>query len=79
MENNSAVVIRFFSSLLEEAPRHLIRDRDKVYGERFSRQAKTLEIREAVIRAPFAVAKRICRAGDWLDSPGMPQPRRRAQ
>jgi len=61
---------------LEEAPRYLIRDRDKVYGERFSRQAKTLEIREAVIRAPFAVAKRICRAGDWLDSPGMPGPRR---
>src|SRR5437879_9064610 len=40
---------------LEEAPRHLIRDRDKVYGERFSRQAKTLEIREAVIapRSPW--------------------------
>src|SRR5881409_1873956 len=34
---------------LEEAPRHLIRDRDQVYGERFSRQAKTLDIREAVI------------------------------
>jgi len=22
--------------------------------------------------APLAVAKRVCRAGDWLDSPGMP-------
>jgi transposase InsO family protein len=40
---------------LEEAPRYLIRDRDKVYGERFSHQAKTLDIREAVIapRSPW--------------------------
>src|SRR5262249_10251320 len=30
-------------------PRYLIRDRDQVYGERFSRQAKTLEIRETLI------------------------------
>jgi hypothetical protein len=34
---------------LAEGPRYLIRDRDRVYGERFSRQAKTLDIREAVI------------------------------
>jgi len=41
---------------LEEAPRHLIRDGDQVYGERFSRQAKMLDIREAVIapRSPLA-------------------------
>jgi len=40
---------------LEEAPRHLIRDRDQVYGDRFSRQAKTLDIRETVIapRSPW--------------------------
>ncbi len=40
---------------LEEAPRYLIRDRDQVYGELFSRQAKTLDIREAVIapRSPW--------------------------
>src|SRR5881628_1577376 len=48
---------------LEEAPRHLIRDRDQVYGERFSRQAKTLDIREAVIapRSPWqnAYAERL--------------------
>ena len=38
-----------------EEPRHLIRDRDQVYGERFSRQAKTLDIREVVIapRSPW--------------------------
>jgi putative transposase len=44
-------------------PRYLIRDRDQVYGERFSRQAKTLDIREAVIapRAPWqnAYAERV--------------------
>jgi transposase InsO family protein len=33
----------------EESARHLIRDRDQVYGEQFSRQAKRLDIREAVI------------------------------
>jgi len=39
----------------EAAPRYLIRDRDGVYGERFSQQAKTLNIREALItlRSPW--------------------------
>ncbi|TME30926.1 MAG: transposase family protein [Chloroflexi bacterium] len=48
---------------LEEAPGYLIRDRDQVYGERFSRQATTLDIREAVIapRSPWqnAYAERV--------------------
>jgi transposase InsO family protein len=48
---------------LEEAPRYVIRDRDQVYGERFSRQAKTLDIRAAVIapRSPWqnAYAERV--------------------
>ena len=48
---------------LEETPRHLIRDRDQVYGERFSCQARTLDIREAVIapRSPWqnAYAERV--------------------
>src|SRR6266478_5547028 len=43
--------------------RYLIRDRDQVYGERFSRQAKTLDIRETVIapRSPWqnAYAERV--------------------
>jgi transposase InsO family protein len=47
----------------EEAPRYLIRDRDQVYGERFSRQARTLDIREVVIapRSPWqnAYAERV--------------------
>jgi transposase InsO family protein len=47
----------------EEAPRHLIRDRDQVYGERFSRQAKALGIEETVItpRSPWqnAYAERV--------------------
>src|SRR2546428_12245867 len=37
---------------LEESPRHPIRDRDQVYGERFSRQARRLGIREAGTCAP---------------------------
>src|SRR6266516_459298 len=48
---------------LEESPRHLLRDRDQVYGERFSRQARMLNVREAVIapRSPWqnACAERV--------------------
>jgi len=48
---------------LEDGPRYLIRDRDQVYGERFSRQAKALGTREAVIapRSPWqnAYAERV--------------------
>ena len=48
---------------LEEEPRYLIRDRDQVYGERFSRQARMLDVREAVIapRSPWqnAYAERV--------------------
>ena len=47
----------------EAAPRYLIRDRDRVYGERFSRQARALDIREVVItpRSPWqnAYAERV--------------------
>ena len=48
---------------LEETPGNLIRDRDQVYGERFSRQARALNIREVVIapRSPWqnAYAERV--------------------
>jgi putative transposase len=48
---------------VEEAPRYLVRDRDQAYGERFSRQVKTLDIREVVIapRSPWqnAYAERV--------------------
>jgi putative transposase len=43
----------------QESARHLIRDRDQVNGERFSHQARMLDIR-------------LCGAGDWLDSTRMP-------
>jgi len=47
----------------EEGPRYLIRDRDQVYGERFSHQARLLDIQEAVIapRSPWqnAYAERV--------------------
>jgi hypothetical protein len=58
----------------EDSPRYLIRDRDQVYGERFSRQAKMLDIRETVIapRSPWQNA--LCRARDWLDSTRMSGP-----
>src|SRR2546422_1673106 len=48
---------------LEEGPQYLIRDRDQVYGERFSHQARMLDIQEAVIapRSPWqnAYAERV--------------------
>ncbi len=48
---------------VEEGPRYLIRDRDQVYGERFSHQARMLDIQEAVIapRSPWqnAYAERV--------------------
>ena len=48
---------------LEAGPRYLIRDRDQVYGERFSHQARMLDIQEAVIapRSPWqnAYAERV--------------------
>jgi transposase InsO family protein len=48
---------------LEEGLRYLIRDRDQVYGERFSHQARMLDIQEAVIapRSPWqnAYAERV--------------------
>ncbi len=51
------------ASALEEGPRYLIRDRDQVYGERFSHQARMLDIQEAVIapRSPWqnAYAERV--------------------
>jgi transposase InsO family protein len=48
---------------LEEGPRYLIRDRDQVYGERFSHQARMLDMQEAVTapRSPWqnAYAERV--------------------
>jgi len=47
----------------EDSPRYLIRDRDQVYGERFSRPARMLDIRETVTapRSPWqnAYAERV--------------------
>src|SRR4030095_6602346 len=37
---------------LEGSPRYLIRDRDQVYGERFSHQARILNLQKAVIAPP---------------------------
>src|SRR5438093_2819377 len=51
---------------LEEVSRYLIRDRDQVYGERFSHQARMLDIRETVTapRSPWqnAYAERVIRS-----------------
>jgi putative transposase len=58
--------------LEEEAPGYLIRDRDQVYGERFSCQAKMLGHPRGGHCATLAVAERLCGARDWFDSTGMP-------
>src|SRR2546425_10344759 len=62
---------------LEEGPRYLIRDRDQVYGERFSHQARMLDIQEAVIapRSPWqnAYAERVIGSlrREWPDHVGV--------
>jgi putative transposase len=57
---------------LEESPRHLIRDRDGVYGERFFASGQDVGHPRGGHCAMLAVAKRLCGARDWLDSTGMP-------
>src|SRR2546430_1821110 len=57
---------------LEEAPRHLIRDRDQVYGERSSCQAKTLDIREVVIAPRSRWQNALAESGiDRVDGNGL--------
>jgi hypothetical protein len=57
---------------LEEGPRYLIRDRDQVYGEGFFGSGQDIGHPGGGHCATLAVAKRLCGAGDWVNSARMP-------
>ena len=56
---------------LEEAPRYLIRDRDRVWRTIFA-PGQDVGHSGSGDCAALAMAKRVCRAGDWLNSTRMP-------
>ena len=60
----------------EQIPRHLLRDRDKIFGDQFGRQVRDMDIEEVLSAPRFAVAAGLCRAVNRLDSAGMPGSRR---
>src|SRR5215467_8015696 len=57
----------------DEAPRHLIRDRDGSFGPAYARRVRAMGIRDGSDRATLAVAKRSGRATDRLNSSGVPR------
>ena len=54
----------------DEAPRYLLRDRDRIYGTTFRQRVKHMGINEVVI-APRSVAESVCRAPHWEHPAGM--------
>src|SRR5258708_24090435 len=49
----------------DEAPRHLIRDRDRIYGSVVTRRLRAMGIRDK----PTAPASPLCRTADRIDPP----------
>ena len=62
----------------ETAPRYLLRDRDRIFGEDFVKQVKAMGIKQ-VLSTSVALAASLHRAGDRHDSPGVPGSRDRIQ
>jgi hypothetical protein len=58
----------------DEAPRHLIRDRDRAYGPAYTRRIRAMEIRDHSYRTALAVAEWPCRAAHWIDTSRIPRP-----
>jgi putative transposase len=58
----------------DDAPKYLIHDRDHAF-----RWDRSPGCSGGVDRAPFAVAERICRTTDWIDSTRVPRPCRHRQ
>src|SRR5208337_902198 len=55
----------------EAAPRYIVRDRDAVYGDIFTRRLHAMGIRDRPIAARSPWKKRICGATDRLDQAGL--------
>ena len=57
-----------------EAPRYLIRDRDRVYGTMVTRRVRAMGIRDKPIACGFALANLFCGKIDRVDPTGMSRP-----
>jgi len=67
----------------DQAPRYLVRDRDRAYGDVFIRRMRAMGIRDHPIapRSPWqnGYVERVCRKAHRLNSPGVLGPRRRVR
>ena len=61
----------------DTAPRYLLRDRDRIFGQDFSHQVKAMQT--GAVRAALAVATCLCGTGDRNHSPRVLGPRHRIQ
>jgi hypothetical protein len=60
----------------DSAPRYLLRDRDRIYGQDFVEQVKAMGITTGAVGAPISVAASLRGTAYWLDSPRVSGPRR---
>jgi hypothetical protein len=58
----------------DEAPRYLIRDRDRIYGPVATRRLRAMGIRDTDCIS-LALAERLCRTPDWINPARMFGPR----
>jgi len=56
----------------DEAPRHLIRDRDAIFGNDIVATTKAMDHRRSGDRAAVTLAESVCGAANRIDSPGVP-------
>src|SRR5262249_17276121 len=59
----------------DSAPKYLLRDRDKIYGQEFRKQVEVMDIKEVLSAPRVTMAKSLCRACYRLDPPRMFGPR----
>ena len=57
----------------ESGPRYLLRDRDRIFGDNFTRQVQDMGIEQVLSCAAIPVAKGLRRARHWYDPTGMPR------
>ncbi|MGI9070923.1 MAG: integrase core domain-containing protein [Bryobacteraceae bacterium] len=59
-----------------DAPKYLIRDRDRVYGSAVRKRLQALRIQEVLIAPASPWQNCYVERLDWIDSPRVPEPRR---
>ena len=63
----------------DSAPRYLLRDRDRIFGQEFVEQVKAMGIKAGFVGAAISVAARLCRTAHWLHSSRVSGPHDRLQ